>query len=57
MAQLKNISYIGVFLVIALELFVAYKLNLPEGWPRFAVAALALATFGGFYWYTHRNTK
>ena len=57
MAQIKNISYIGVALVLAAELYIAYRLNLPQGLPRFAAAAVVVLTFVGFYWYTHRKSN
>ncbi len=51
----KKLTVGIVLLLLALELLVAYLLNLREGWQRFAVAGVMLATLIGAYLVTRKG--
>jgi uncharacterized membrane protein YoaK (UPF0700 family) len=53
----RKLPTIVVFLILLLELVLAWQLHLPEGWPRFVAAFIVLLTMGLLYLVAHKAAK
>ncbi|TGE29744.1 hypothetical protein [Hymenobacter metallicola] len=52
--MLKRLPTIVVFLILVLELVLAWQLRLPEGWPRAVAALVVVLTLVVLYLVTHK---